>query len=89
MRNVAVASMTGRAMLAGIVLSAASCASAPPDTLTARLNEDVRRLTMHCYWHRDGERIVMGGLHIYQACRRWAQDQVRVRLPESSLARVD
>ncbi|HEX7037214.1 MAG TPA: hypothetical protein VF210_15675 [Pseudomonadales bacterium] len=66
-----------RALLIGLLLASAGCAAAPaPSSLDARLNDQARRLTMHCYWQLEGERMVLGGMYVYQACRDWARDVV-------------
>lgn len=74
-------------VLAAVVLAAMSCvgltgcASAPASALSAQLGDEVRRLTMLCYWSREGERQVAGPLPVYTACHHWARRQVQVRMP--------
>jgi hypothetical protein len=61
----------------------AGCAATPPGhSLQAVQNDMVRRLAADCYWQREGERVVYGAADIYAACRRWADRQVRVQVPE-------
>ncbi len=76
-----------RAALLGVVaVVATACASAPSDPLMQFHGDTVRRLTSQCYWENEGKRVVFGGHHVHSACRRWAEDVVSVRFPESPRA---
>lgn len=65
------------------LLAIGGCAATTDNSLTSRMGDDVRRLTMQCYWQREGERLVVGGMPVYLACREWAQSLVRVKVPRA------
>lgn len=54
--------------------------AAPPAAVSALQRDSVRRLTAQCFWHHDGERLVLGSQPVYLACRDWAERRVRVRM---------
>lgn len=79
-----------RSMFAvAILLAIGGCAATTDNSLASRLDDEVRRLTMQCYWQREGERLVVGGMPVYVACREWAQGLVRVQVPRRAMALTD
>jgi hypothetical protein len=67
-------------LLAGLLASgcmggAAALPDAASDRAAARQGV-VRELTMHCFWHHDGERKVVGSAPVLHACLLWADRQV-------------
>ncbi|XOV84949.1 MAG: hypothetical protein ACFHXK_07455 [bacterium] len=72
--------------LVGVLLLGSGCAHQPPANSLAQLQqENVKELSMMCYWHHDGERIVAGSAEVFLACRRWAQKYVQARFPQSGV----
>ncbi|MEE4283946.1 MAG: hypothetical protein V2I41_18570 [Pseudomonadales bacterium] len=69
---------------AGVLALASGCARQSPATSLAQIKQDnVRQLSMACYWHHDGERIVAGSAEVYLACRRWAEERMQAQFPQS------
>jgi len=73
-----------RSAVLGVAIAlTAGCASTAQDPLMQFQGDTVRRLTAECYWENEGKRVVFGGHQVHTACRRWAQNVVSVRFPES------
>ena len=70
--------------VAGVVTLSSGCAREMPANSLAQIQQDnVRQLSMACYWHHDGERIVAGSAEVYLACRRWAEQRIQARFTQS------
>lgn len=73
-------------LAAALFLGIAGCATTGSHSLGSRLDGQVRELTMRCYWQHEGERWAIGGFAVYEGCRSWAREQVRVRIPAMAAA---
>lgn len=61
-----------------LVLSMQACVSAPAlSSFEQRKQSQSRALTISCYRHHEGLRIVHGDAEMFVACRRWAEARVR------------
>lgn len=72
-------------VVAGVLTLGSGCARQLPANSLAQIQQDnVRQLSMACYWHHDGERIVAGSAEVFLACRRWAEQRVQARFTKSA-----
>ncbi len=72
-------------VVAGVLALGSGCARQMPANSLAQIQQDnVRQLSMACYWHHDGERIVAGSAEVFLACRRWAEQRVQARFTQST-----
>jgi|GEM_PF-5104099 len=72
-------------VVAGVLALGAGCARQLPANSLAQIQQDnVRQLSMACYWHHDGERLVAGSAEVFLACRRWAEQRVQARFTQST-----
>lgn len=51
-------------------------AGAESASAAAARQDVVRELTVQCFWHHDGERMIVGGAPVLHACLLWADRQV-------------
>ena len=71
----------------GLLALGSGCTQQMPANSLAQIQKDtVRQLSMACYWHHDGERIVAGSAEVYRACRNWAEARLQARFPQSAAA---
>ncbi len=80
-RAAAAPRITRTLLTAAILAMFGGCASDGGTPLQQAQRSVARELMVQCYWHNEGKRLVFGGYAVHSACRRWADDVVRVRLP--------
>lgn len=73
---------SGRAFITAAALwVAGGCATGGGTPLQQAQQSIARELTVQCYWHNEGKRLVFGGYAVHSACRRWADEAVRAKFP--------
>ncbi|MEQ8860694.1 MAG: hypothetical protein RIC56_18785 [Pseudomonadales bacterium] len=67
-----------------VLLAFCGCSTTPGTPLQQARSGVIRELTVQCYWQNEGKRAVFGSYYVHAACRRWADEVVRVRLPKGN-----
>lgn len=75
-------SVTKLAPILLLTFAFTGCTATPNYSLQGIQQDTARRIATDCYWRSEGERVVYGAANVYTACRRWADNQVRVRFSE-------
>ena len=78
--------VTGRVLLAGLLIAVAGCQSTPPQTLEEMRTDQAQKLALQCYAKHEGERMVAGGAEVYRACSRWARTVLRAHAQRMAVA---
>jgi hypothetical protein len=76
-------------LAAGLLTLTVGCATAPATPLQEAHDRAVRRLSGQCLREHYDERRVLGGYPVFTACRRWAEDRLRVRMPANARVSLD
>lgn len=63
------------------MLGACATGGPAPGPLSAQ-SRVINQLTAECYWQSEGERLIFGAPQVHSACRVWARERVKVRMPE-------